>query len=100
MVDEFDKFFADTKMEVREIFEDLGQRARDLNIAEGDYNNITYNLRRSNYYNYYSSKRWGEAASYDLCLNRSKLGFDGTVEAIVEYIKIRKAQQKKLEEQK
>lgn len=46
--------------------------------------------RRANYYNYYSNKRWGEATSYDLCLNRSKLGFDGTVEAIVEYIRLKK----------
>ncbi len=50
--------------------------------------------RRSNYYNYYSNKRWGEAQSYDLCLNRSKLGFEGTVQAILEYIKVRKQYQK------
>ncbi len=47
--------------------------------------------RRSNYYNYYSNKRWAEAASYDLCLNRSKLGFEGTVQAIVKYVELRKA---------
>ena len=46
--------------------------------------------RRSNFYNYYSNKRWSEASSYDLCLNRSKLGFEGTVEAIVEFIKLKK----------
>ncbi len=51
--------------------------------------------RRSNYYNYYSNKRWGAASSYDLCLNRSKLGFDGTVEAIVNFIKLKKEEQKK-----
>ena len=46
--------------------------------------------RRSNFYNYYSNKRWGEAESYDLCLNRSKLGFEGTVEAIVNFINLKK----------
>lgn len=56
--------------------------------------------RRSNYYNYYSNKRWGEAQSYDLCLNRSKLGFDGTVQAIIEFVKIRKQRQKELAEKK
>ena len=50
--------------------------------------------RRSNYYNYYSNKRWGEASSYDLCLNRSHLGFDGTVQAIVDFIRIKKEFQK------
>lgn len=65
LTNEFDKFFADTKMEVREIFEDLGQRARDLNIAEGDYNNITYNLRRSNYYKASEDElELGNSASY------------------------------------
>ncbi len=49
--------------------------------------------RRSNYYNYYSNKRWGEAQSYDLCLNRSALGFDGTVEAILEFIRLKKKHQ-------
>ena len=46
--------------------------------------------RRSNYYNYYSNKKWGDARSYDLCINRSKLGLDGSVKAIVEYVLQRK----------
>jgi cytidylate kinase len=46
--------------------------------------------RRSNYYNYYDNKRWGAASSSDLCLNRSKLGFEGTVEAILDFIKLKK----------
>ena len=55
---------------------------------------IKADKRRSNFYNYYNNKKWGEAGSYDLCLNRSKLGFDGTVEAIVEFIELRKRMQK------
>ncbi|MBQ6679761.1 MAG: cytidylate kinase-like family protein [Lachnospiraceae bacterium] len=54
--------------------------------------------RRSNYYNYYSNKRWGEASSYDLCLNRSKLGFEGTVEAILDFIKLKKKADKAKEQ--
>lgn len=50
--------------------------------------------RRSNYYNYYSNKTWGEAQTYDLCLNRSRLGFEGTVEAIVEFVKLKKRHEK------
>ena len=46
--------------------------------------------KRSNYYNYYSNKRWGEASSYDLCLNRSALGFEGTVDAIINFIELKK----------
>ncbi len=35
---------------------------------------------RASYYNYYSSKDWGEAKSYDLCIDSSLLlGIEGTV---------------------
>lgn len=42
--------------------------------------------QRQSYYNYYSSKKWGRADSYDLCINSSVLGVDGTVKLIVQYI--------------
>lgn len=42
--------------------------------------------KRASYYNYYTSKRWGDASSYDLCLSSSKLGIDKTVEAIIRYV--------------
>lgn len=42
--------------------------------------------QRQSYYNYYSSKKWGRADSYDLCINSSVLGVDGTVDLIVQYI--------------
>ncbi|MBQ7588784.1 MAG: cytidylate kinase-like family protein [Lachnospiraceae bacterium] len=41
---------------------------------------------RANYYNYYSSKKWGRAESYDLCVNSSILGIDGTVDMISAFI--------------
>lgn len=41
---------------------------------------------RANYYNYYSSKKWGRADSYDLCVNSSKLGIDGTADFISYFI--------------
>ena len=42
--------------------------------------------QRQSYYNYYSSKKWGRADSYDLCINSSILGVDGTVNLIIQYI--------------
>ena len=42
--------------------------------------------QRQSYYNYYSSKKWGRADSYDLCINSSVLGVDGTVKLIIQYI--------------
>ena len=41
---------------------------------------------RANYYNYYSSKKWGRADSYDLSINSSILGIDGTVDLIYDFV--------------
>lgn len=41
---------------------------------------------RSNYYNFYTNKTWGDCQNYDLCIN-SDLGIDTCVETIVNFIK-------------
>jgi cytidylate kinase len=41
---------------------------------------------RANYYNYYSTKTWGEAATYDLCINSSVMGIDETVAFIRHFV--------------
>lgn len=43
--------------------------------------------QRSSYYNYYTCKKWGDARSYDLCLNTSKQSLEKCVEIILEYRK-------------
>lgn len=45
--------------------------------------------KRTTYYNYYTNKKWGAAESYELCLDSSKLGIQGTADAIMTYIEIR-----------
>ncbi|WP_312443481.1 cytidylate kinase-like family protein [Lacrimispora sp.] len=42
--------------------------------------------KRSSYYNYYSNKKWGDVRSYDLCINRSSIGVDGTVKLIHNFV--------------
>ena len=42
--------------------------------------------QRQSYYNYYSSKKWGRADSYDLSINSGILGIDGTVKFIMQYV--------------
>ena len=44
---------------------------------------------RSDFYRYYTGQEWTDARNYDLCLNSERLGFEGTMEAIEEYIKVR-----------
>ena len=50
------------------------KEAKDLMIKK--------DKQRQSYYNYYTSKKWGRADSYDLCINSSVLGLEGTVNLI------------------
>ena len=43
--------------------------------------------RRAEYYNYYSYKTWGAAATYHLCVDSSVLGIDETVGYIEEFVR-------------
>lgn len=45
--------------------------------------------KRADYYKYHTGQEWDDARNYDLCIDSSKLGFDGCVEAIKGYMKIR-----------
>lgn len=47
------------------------------------------NKLRANYYNFYTDKTWGDAASYDLTFDSSKIPFDVAVELVKEVIKAR-----------
>ncbi|MGM9738830.1 MAG: AAA family ATPase [Candidatus Cryptobacteroides sp.] len=40
---------------------------------------------RENYYNYYTFGHWGVASNYDLCVDSSILGIDGTADLIIDF---------------
>ena len=48
---------------------------------------IKKNKQRQSYYNYYSSKKWGRADTYDFTINSSVLGIDGSADLIVQLVK-------------
>ena len=52
-------------------------KARDVILKE--------DKKRASYYNYYTSKKWGDAAGYHLCLDTGVLGIAGTVHMIREF---------------
>lgn len=54
-------------------------KARDM-ILKND-------KQRASYYNYYTSKKWGDASSYDLCINTSKISVDNAVDLILDFRK-------------
>ena len=41
--------------------------------------------QRADYYNYYSSKTWGAASTYHLCINSSIFGDEGTADFTLEF---------------
>ncbi len=45
------------------------------------------NKQRKSYYDYYSSKKWGYYETYDLMIDSSVLGVEGTVKFIADYVK-------------
>lgn len=45
--------------------------------------------KRRSYHDYYATTRWGEARCYDICVNSSRLGVDGTVAFLKQFIKTR-----------
>lgn len=42
---------------------------------------------RAQYYNYYTGKKWGDAKSYDLCINTSILGIEKTSQFVIDYVR-------------
>lgn len=47
--------------------------------------------KRAGYYNYYTNKKWSDSASYELCLNSSELGIEGTAKAIEQYVQLKES---------
>ncbi len=43
--------------------------------------------QRKTYYSYYSNRDWGKMSNYDICINTSKFGIEGSADVIVNYIR-------------
>ncbi len=43
--------------------------------------------KRRSYHDYYATTHWGEARCYDVCVNSSRLGLDGTVAFLKQFVK-------------
>ena len=41
---------------------------------------------RERYYNFYTGLRWGDSRNYDLCIDTSKVGVDGAVDLIADFV--------------
>ena len=73
--------FGDEECKVKRIMERFNlseDKAKDMIVKK--------DKQRQSYYNYYSSKKWGRADTYDLCINSSVLGIEGTVKLLTQYV--------------
>ncbi|MEE1248430.1 MAG: cytidylate kinase-like family protein [Lachnospiraceae bacterium] len=57
-----------------------------LSEAEAIAKMNRHDKHRKMYHNKYSKYKWGDSRNYDVCLNSSRLGVEGTVKALEEYI--------------
>lgn len=48
--------------------------------------------RRKYYHNQYCRGKWGDSRNYDLCINSARLGIEGTVQHLIQYIRARMEQ--------
>ena len=71
-------------------------RRHDLTDAKAKDLIVKTDKRRASYYNYYTSKKWGDAAGYDLSLNTATLGIDGTIHMIREFVAYKEKEHDKI----
>ncbi len=70
-------------------FEDRVKRAIEVyNIGEKHAADYVKRIdkQRTSYYNYYTDKRWGSPQNYQLCLDSSALGIDGSIDIISDFL--------------
>lgn len=60
-------------------YEKIPDKKAEKIIAKADKN-------RAKYYNFFSHNKWGDAKTYDICVNSSVLGIEKTTDYLIKYI--------------
>ena len=60
---------------------------RNMSEKEAKKTIEKHDKTRRAYHDYFAKTKWGQAGSYDLCVNSTVLGIDGTVDMLVDYAK-------------
>lgn len=60
---------------------------RGMNASEAVKTIERHDKKRKAYHDYFCHSKWGELSNYDLCIDSGKLGIDGTVDMLVDFIK-------------
>lgn len=62
-------------------------RRNNLTESEAKSRILKTDKARASYHDDFSNRSWGDARTYDLCLNSSTISINGTVEALAAYLK-------------
>lgn len=60
-----------------------------LSEAEAIAKMMRHDKKRKQYHNLYSEGKWGDSRYYDMCINSSPLGVEGTLKILEDYIRAR-----------
>lgn len=63
-------------------------RRNDLDEKEARSRILKTDKDRASFHNHFSSKKWGAASSYDLCINSGQLDIEGSVEVILKHLQV------------
>ena len=58
-----------------------------MSLEEAKAKALDKDKKRAEYYNYYTFGEWGAAGTYDLCIDSSLLGIEGTADFIIDFAK-------------
>lgn len=64
--------------------------SRRNNISEREAKRaiMQQDKERATYYKFYTNQSWGDAKNYNICIDTSKVGIDGAVQLILNYIEL------------
>ena len=74
----------DEKVKRKRLMDEYGYSKKDAKDSM-----VQVDKKRKSYHNRFSENKWGDSRGYDICINSSKLGIEGTVDLLEYYIKSR-----------
>lgn len=63
-------------------------RRNNISIIEAEKMITKQDKKRASYYKFYTNQTWGAAKNYNICIDTSKVGIDGAVQLIKDYISL------------
>lgn len=61
----------------------------EIEVAEAVTRLRKIDKRRSNYYNFYTNRTWGDVDNYDIAVNSGAIGVDNTVALLAQFVKMK-----------